>query len=76
LQSLLVTSNSWAHTEPFLRGRPDSLSAPLYGFSLERAWSILMQCAEQDIAFKCPTLLSGTRRGGRLDDCQCLDSLD
>jgi hypothetical protein len=73
LHRAISTPDSWAHKEPFLNHRPDSMNAPLMGFSLERAWSILMQCSELDIAYKCPSLISGTRRGGSLDDCQCLD---
>jgi hypothetical protein len=73
LQEALVDPDSWAHKEPYLRGRPDSMSAPRFGYTLERLWSILFQCSEMDIVEKCPTLLSGTRSGGELSDCQCLD---
>lgn len=71
----LVDPTSWAHREPYLGGREDSMSAPQFGYTLERMWSILFQCSEVDIVDKCPTLLSGTRSGGELTDCQCLDGV-
>jgi hypothetical protein len=73
LHNALVNPSSWAHQEPYLRGRPDSMGAPQFGYTLERMWPILFQCSEMDIVDKCPTLLSGTRGGGELSDCQCLD---
>jgi hypothetical protein len=74
LHSALVDPYSWAHSEPYLRNRPDSMNAPYFGYTLERLWSNLLQCSEIDIALKCPTLLSGTRRGGDPSDCQCFDT--
>lgn len=76
LYSALTAQDSWAHREPYLDGRPDSMNAPYLGYALERAWSILLQCSEPDIALKCPTLLAGTRSGGDTTDCQCLDDMD
>jgi hypothetical protein len=76
LHSALVDPRSWAHSEPYLRNRPDSMNAPYFGYTLERLWSILLQCSEDDVAMKCPTLLSGTRRGGDPSDCQCFDHVD
>ncbi|KAF2095705.1 hypothetical protein NA57DRAFT_44385 [Rhizodiscina lignyota] len=73
LHDALVDPESWAHTEPYLQGRPDEMSAPLFGFTLERLWSVLLQCSELDIALKCPTNLSGKRIEGDVSDCQCLD---
>ncbi|KAE9967625.1 hypothetical protein EG328_008071 [Venturia inaequalis] len=73
LREALVDPTSWAHQEPYLRGRKDSMSAPRFGYTLERMWWILFQCSEMGIVNTCPTLLSGTRSGGELADCQCLD---
>jgi hypothetical protein len=63
----------WAHQPGYLRGRPDSMSAPQFGFTMERMWSMLFQCSNMDVAWKCPSLLSGWRVGGSRDDCQCYD---
>jgi hypothetical protein len=73
LYETLVDGNSWAHQEPFLQGRADSLSAPVFGYTVERLWSTLFQCSDLDVAWMCPTLLSGEREGGSISDCQCLD---
>lgn len=73
LHKALIDGESWAHREPYLAGRPDSLDAPFFGYTLERLWSTLFQCSDLDIATKCPTLLGGKRRWGSVEDCQCLD---
>ncbi|KEQ76285.1 hypothetical protein M436DRAFT_39398 [Aureobasidium namibiae CBS 147.97] len=73
LRDALEEPNSWAHEQEYLQGRPDSLNAPYFGYTLERLWSVIMQCSEERIATLCPTLLSGQRRGGSKEDCQCLD---
>lgn len=73
LRTAMTDPESWAHKEPYLQGRKDSLNAPQFGYTLERLWSLIMQCSTEEIAWKCPTLLSRTRRGGDLTDCQCLD---
>jgi Protein of unknown function (DUF3431) len=50
---------------------------PYFGFTVERTWGLLVQCAtDQRIAAKCPTLLSGMGRGGEAGDCGCLDVVD
>lgn len=76
LWKALVDPDSWAHSQEYLRGRYDEMSAPFFGYTLERVWSILMQCSDMEVAWKCPTLLSGTRRGGSKADCQCFDEVD
>ena len=73
LHHALVDPHSWAHQPKYLKGRPDSLNAPYFGYTMERLWSTLLQCSDLDVAWKCPTLLSGTRRGGGPGDCQCFD---
>lgn len=74
LSDALQEPDSWAHGQEYLQGRPDSLNAPYLGYTLERLWSVIMQCSDERIAALCPTLLSGKRRGGSKSDCQCLDS--
>lgn len=73
LWQALVDEKSWAHQEPYLQGRRDSMSAPFFGFTVERMWNLLFQCSEMDVAWKCPSLMSGWRPGGDTGDCQCFD---
>ncbi|KAG9952332.1 hypothetical protein KCU85_g2181, partial [Aureobasidium melanogenum] len=73
LMMALEDPGSWAHQQDYLQGRPDSLNAPYFGYTLERMWSMILQCSEERIAALCPTLISGTRRGGSKSDCQCFD---
>lgn len=74
LMKALEEPDSWAHQPDYLHGKPDSLNAPYFGYTLERLWSVILQCSDERIAALCPTLLSGTRRGGSKADCQCFDS--
>jgi len=74
LRELLVDENSWAHNEPYLQGRQDSMSQPFFGYTMERIWNLLFQCSDMDVAWRCPTLLSGRRPGGSIADCQCFDT--
>ncbi|OMP84067.1 hypothetical protein BK809_0001451 [Diplodia seriata] len=76
LKTAMTDPDSWAHKEPWLNGREDSLNAPRFGYTMERLWSVVMQCSTEEIAWRCPTLLSRTRRGGDLTDCQCMDPED
>ncbi|KAF2033368.1 hypothetical protein EK21DRAFT_58873 [Setomelanomma holmii] len=69
-----VDENSWAHQPEFLRGRSDSMSAPRFGYSMERMWNLLFQCSDMDVAWKCPSMISGWRLGGDIGDCQCFDT--
>jgi hypothetical protein len=73
LHDAFVHEDSWAHQEEYLQGRPDSMSAPVFGYTVERIWGLLFQCNDMDVAWKCPTLLSGHRMGGSIEDCQCFD---
>lgn len=53
----------------------ESPSNPFFGFTLERLWSLVMQCAtDERVAARCPSLLSGRGIGGLAQDCQCLDT--
>ncbi|KAK7180661.1 hypothetical protein PSPO01_13259 [Paraphaeosphaeria sporulosa] len=73
LHDAFVNQDNWAHQEEYLQGRPDSMNAPVFGFTMERMWNLLFQCNSMEIAWRCPTLLSGHRIGGNIEDCQCLD---
>jgi hypothetical protein len=75
LRDALVDKDSWAHQQEFVRGGPDSLEAPMFGYTIERIWSLLFQCNDMDVAWKCPSLLSGNRIGGSIEDCQCFDPI-
>ena len=73
LHDAFVNRDSWAHQQEYLQGRPDSMDAPVFGYLMERIWNLLFQCNSMDVAWRCPTLLSGNRVGGSVEDCQCLD---
>jgi hypothetical protein len=73
LEQLLVDEKSWTHQQEYLQGRKDSMSQPFFGYTMERIWNVLFQCSDMDVAWKCPSLLSGWRPGGSIADCQCFD---
>jgi hypothetical protein len=73
LWQAFVKENSWAHQPDFTLGRPDSMSAPDFGFTIERMWNLIFQCSDTDVAWKCPSLMSRWRLGGDVGDCQCFD---
>lgn len=74
LWQAFVDEKSWAHQPEYLQGRPDSMSAPDFGYTIERTWNLLFQCSNLDVAWKCPSLVSGWRIGGDISDCQCFDA--
>jgi hypothetical protein len=74
LWQAFVDEKSWAHQPEYLQGRPDSMSAPDFGYTIERTWNLLFQCSNIDVAWKCPSLVSGWRIGGDIGDCQCFDA--
>lgn len=54
--------------------KEDNLDAPRFGYTLERMWGLLFQCAAGEMAIRCPSL--HTPRGALpLDTCQCLDEI-
>jgi hypothetical protein len=66
--------DSWSHEKDIVQGRKDMPDNPFFGFTVERIWGLLMQCATDGVvAAKCPSLLSGMGHGGKVEDCQCLD---
>jgi hypothetical protein len=73
LWQAFVDEKSWAHQDEYLQGRPDSMNAPDFGYTMERAWNLLFQCAGAEVGWKCPSLISGWRVGGDISDCQCFD---
>ena len=78
LLEALTNGDSWAH-DPERMGMEteklgDSLERPNFGFTTERTWALLLQCAEEGrIMTRCPSLLSGRWMSGEVEDCQCLD---
>lgn len=73
LWQAFTDDKSWAHQPAYLQGRPDSLSAPDFGYTMERMWNLLFQCSDIDVAWRCPSLVSRWRIGGTIGDCQCFD---
>jgi hypothetical protein len=73
LRQAFVDEESWAHKEPFLQGEYDAMDQPKFGYLMERMWNMLFQCADTEVAWRCPALLSGWRIGGSRADCQCFD---
>ncbi|KAK4569437.1 hypothetical protein LTR86_003200 [Recurvomyces mirabilis] len=76
-----IDPGSDKHKAPYLnqtwnKHLPDSLSAPVFGYTLERMWGSIFGCSGEKIGVECPSLLSGTlgHKANRLDGCQCLDS--
>lgn len=76
LKLAMEEQSNRVHQPDYLDGRDDSLDQPQFGYSLERMWGMLMQCNSMQVARKCPTLLSRTRSGGNVGDCQCFDEQD
>ncbi|KAF3912285.1 hypothetical protein AA313_de0203600 [Arthrobotrys entomopaga] len=64
-----------------LGGEEDRLDAPILGYTLERAWNVLFQCADQTgVRDICPSLTLNSAsfhadlRKPRPEDCGCVDS--
>ncbi|KAG4032010.1 hypothetical protein MFRU_008g03600 [Monilinia fructicola] len=75
-------SRGWAHDrlklgpggrDAEMFGEKDSLEKPHLGYTVERLWGILLGCSNQEIAWRCPSLWRGWRRGWEKDDCACRD---
>ncbi|PVH97692.1 hypothetical protein DM02DRAFT_673924 [Periconia macrospinosa] len=56
IREAFVNPNSWAHQEEYLQGRKDSMSAPVFGYTVERIWNLLLQCNDMEVAWKCASL--------------------
>jgi hypothetical protein len=70
--------HAWAHDERRLpkRGimiteKEDTIENPYLGLTIERLWGVLMQCSTPEIAWSCPNVFRGWRRGGKVTDCGC-----
>lgn len=81
LLDAVTSKEAWAHNSTMLEKwgfgdvkEGDSPSNPYFGFTVERIWGLLMQCATDGVVgARCPSLLSGMARGGNVRECQCLD---
>lgn len=74
LLEAINSKEGWSHNETIVGGHVDRPDNPYFGFTVERIWGLLLQCAtDGGVAAKCPSLLSGMGRGGKPGDCQCLD---
>lgn len=75
MHSLQYTESIW-HS-----GQEDSLNDPVFGFTLERFWGILMQCSEPRVGHRSPSQFAVSVRpkwlagGFSYEDSQCLDRL-
>lgn len=84
LSTELLDVNSWMHAPPYTQspwaGSPDSLVNPTFGYTLERLWGVIMQCSNENLAYRSPSLLASYIRSvwfGQtfpLADVQCLDT--
>ncbi|KAG9229045.1 hypothetical protein BJ875DRAFT_211746 [Amylocarpus encephaloides] len=76
-KDLMVAINSkdgWSHDTTIVGDHVDRPDNPYFGFTVERIWGLLLQCAtDGSVAAKCPSLLSGMGRWGEVGNCQCLD---
>jgi hypothetical protein len=74
LHEAITSKEGYSHNKTYVGDAVDRPDNPYFGFTVERIWSLLMQCATDGrVAAKCPSLLSGMGRGGDAGDCQCLD---
>ena len=77
LLDTITSTEGWSHDEKIVGSNEDSPDNPYFGFTVERAWGLLMQCAtDGGVAARCPSLLSGMSTAGSVGDCQCLDVFD
>jgi hypothetical protein len=74
LLEAITSKEGWSHDPKVVGGSVDTPDNPYFGFTLERIWSLLLQCAtDGGVAARCPSLLSGMGWRGKVSDCQCLD---
>ena len=74
LLETVTSKDGWSHDSKTVGANEDSPNHPYFGLTLERIWGLLLQCATDGrVAAKCPSLLSGLGRAGKVGDCQCLD---
>ncbi|KAG4412497.1 hypothetical protein IFR04_014353 [Cadophora malorum] len=79
LLTTITSKEGWSHDTSSqdiagVGADEDSPSNPYFGFAMERVWGLVMQCGTNAaVAARCPSLLSGMGKGGKVEDCQCLD---
>jgi len=74
LEAINSKGDGWSHDPKIVGDAFDTPDNPFFGFTMERIWGLLMQCATDGVvAAKCPSLLSGMSSEGSVEDCQCLD---
>lgn len=82
----LLDPGSWMHAPAFSRspwtgGKPDSLADPIFGYTLERLWGVIMRCSNDKLAYGSPSLLSSSIRSVWFsqkfpyENVQCLDEV-
>jgi hypothetical protein len=80
----LLDLTSWMHAPEILRSpwtsnSEVSLVDPVFGYTLERLWGVIMRCSNDRVAFRSPSLLGSYVRwvwfGHKVpfEDVQCLD---
>jgi hypothetical protein len=74
LHQALSDPGSWAHNEPYLQGRPNDMSTPVFGYTMERLWGLIFQCSESPLVLGCPGVQSGSIIARQGPACQCLDN--
>ncbi|KAL7275333.1 hypothetical protein RUND412_001735 [Rhizina undulata] len=75
----LSRNESAVNTEMGEQAVVDKLDSPVFGYTLERVWGLVLQCADTRIAEECPRLWWRRAWGGsgaRLGACQCLDEVE
>jgi hypothetical protein len=81
----LLDVGSWMHSPKYTHSiwtgsASDSLADPAFGYTLERLWGIIMQCSDDNVAYRSPSLLGSYVRSvwfGQtlpVEDVQCLDN--
>lgn len=81
LYEALTNSSGWGHEGAldYLSGTADmtnTVDHPLFGYSMERAWSVLFGCNDvHQVIYRCPTMLGAIISNHFLDRgfCQCMD---
>jgi hypothetical protein len=80
----LVDDRSWMHApallrSPWVNAESDSVVDPVFGYTLERLWGVIMRCSNRHVADRSPSLLGSYMRsvwfGQKVafEDVQCLD---
>jgi hypothetical protein len=77
LLQAITSKEGWSHDKAAFGNSLDTPDSPIWGYTMERVWGLLLQCAtDAAMAARCPSMLSGMAKGGDVQDCQCLDDND